>query len=117
MQTISYKFSKSNKLSHSNDFKKIFTCGKKTKARFVTIYTYANQTNETRLGIVVAKKSLQLASKRNKIKRIARESFRHHKNLLQGLDIILVFNASIKTVDNTFVKKYLDEQWEKLTKC
>lgn len=115
MQTVSYKFTKSNRLSQSSDFKKIFTYGKKIRAKFVTIYIHANQNEQARLGVVIAKRSLQLASKRNKIKRVARESFRQHKNLLQGLDIILVFNSSIKTFEPKFVKIYLDEQWKKLT--
>lgn len=45
---------------------------------------------QPRLGIVVAKRNVKLAVKRNKLKRMIRESFRLQQQLLMGLDVVVV---------------------------
>lgn len=46
--------------------------------------------DEARLGLIVAKKNIKTAAKRNHFKRLARESFRLNQHRLQGLDIIVM---------------------------
>ena len=44
----------------------------------------------SRLGLVVAKKKVRRAHERNRVKRLARESFRLHQQQLDDLDIVIM---------------------------
>lgn len=52
----------------------------------------------SRLGLVVAKKKVRRAHERNRVKRLARESFRLHQQQLSDLDIVVMPKAGIDTV-------------------
>ena len=49
-----------------------------------------NHMVKARLGIAVAKRKYPSAVFRNKIRRVIRESFRKHKNMLHGIDVVVL---------------------------
>lgn len=67
-----------------------------------------------RLGLLVGKKKVKKAVKRNKIKRIVRESFRLNKYNLTGLDIVFISQFGIDKIMPKEIKLTLDRQWLKL---
>lgn len=67
-----------------------------------------------RLGIVVAKKKVRRAHERNRIKRLARESFRLNQQSLKALDIVVMPKIGIELVDNFELHQQLDSAWKKL---
>lgn len=61
---------------------------------------------------MVGKKHLKRAVDRNRFKRLARESFRHHQQLLEGLDIIVLARAGAGRVeDDREIPQLLDKAW------
>jgi len=52
-----------------------------------TVLYKDNGEQEARLGLAISKKLCKLAVGRNRLKRVARESFRLHRAELSGLDI------------------------------
>ncbi len=46
-----------------------------------------------RLGMIIGKQHVRRAADRNRLRRVIRESFRHHQEKLKGLDIIVVLRS------------------------
>ena len=69
-----------------------------------------------RLGLVVAKKHAKLAVQRNRLKRLLRDSFRHHKAELVGLDIVALTKPGLWQMENPAIRAVIEEQWARLLK-
>lgn len=132
------RFSRSQRLLTSRDFKATFNQAKIRFSTPVLLILVAEQvsnspesdqisataehleTTPARLGLVVAKKHLKRAVDRNRFKRLVRESFRSHQEQLAGLDVVvLARNGAIRSirsqeqnVENTeSVEKLLTKAW------
>ena len=75
-----------------------------------------NHHNTARLGLAVAKKQIKLAVARNRFKRLTRESFRQHMELLKDLDIVVVARAGAATKTNQELFLLLAKNWRLLQK-
>lgn len=69
-----------------------------------------------RMGLAVAKKNIKLAVRRNRFKRIVRESFRQHKVQLAGLDIVVLAKHAANTATSEQIRIVLEQQWQHLEK-
>ncbi len=70
---------------------------------------------KSRLGIVVAKKKVRRAHERNRIKRLARESFRLHQAQFNAdIDIVVMPKVGIEAIANQELHQQLDFAWQKL---
>jgi len=56
-----------------------------------------NGLDTARLGVVVAKKLAKRANVRNLVKRIARETFRRHRESLPAMDLVVRLHAPVAT--------------------
>ena len=107
------RFSKNNRLLVASDFKSVFDFNRlKCSQKEVLRPTQESQT--PRLGLVIAKKHVRLAVDRNKIKRISRESFRHHKSVLSGMDIVLLGKKGIGDLSKNELSIILEKLWQQL---
>ena len=89
---------KTMRLTNPKDFKKCFQAGKRTSNKVFSLYYLENGGLPGRLGVNIAKKKINKAVDRNKIKRVAREVFR--KGSFKGLDIVLLLKDE-KNYDET----------------
>jgi ribonuclease P protein component len=64
------------------------------------------------LGLVVGKKNIPKAVARNQFKRIARESFRHHRT--ENIDIVVLAKRPPKTETKAMLRRALDEAFLKI---
>ena len=69
----------------------------------------------SRLGLVIAKKNLPLAAQRNKLKRIVRETFRKNR-FSQSVDVVFLAQTEIVTHPCSAWSKMLAEAWSTLQK-
>jgi len=72
--------------------------------------------DSARLGLAVAKKHLKRAVDRNRIKRLIRESFRQQRDLLKGLDIVVLVKPGIEKADNRTLLDALHRHWQQLSR-
>ena len=75
-----------------------------------------NSLSHARLGLVIAKKNVRHAVDRNKVKRIARESFRQHRAELGNLDIVVLARKGVGDLDNSALHALYQGMWRRLIK-
>lgn len=73
-----------------------------------------SELQNSRLGLVVAKKKVRRAHERNRVKRLARESFRLHQHQLGLLDIVVMPKMGIEAIPNAELYQQLQFAWQKL---
>jgi ribonuclease P protein component len=116
-------FGKQHRLLTPRQFKAVFD-GALFKASHRSLLLLAIPCSESnalpdspaRLGLVVAKKHARHAVQRNRLKRQLRESFRHHKSELAGLDIVALVKPGLWQMENPAIRAIIEEQWTRLLK-
>jgi ribonuclease P protein component len=73
-----------------------------------------NDKDVARLGFAVAKKRIAAAVGRNRVRRIARESFRKYRTELGSIDIIILAQSAAASASNAELFDSLEEHWERL---
>ena len=102
-------------LKKNYEFKNVLSKGKFYVSRHVIMYIKSNNKNENYIGIAVSTK-IGKAVRRNRIKRLIRESYRIEKNnILKGKDIVFMWNknADIINVDFNIIHNELLELFDK----
>lgn len=83
-------FPRSRRLSSANDFQAVWKKAKKLSGGQVSLVNCPNNLGHPRLGASISKKNIRRAVDRNRIKRVARETFRLYQAKLDSLDVIVV---------------------------
>jgi ribonuclease P protein component len=73
-----------------------------------------NDQDGPRLGLAIARKHARAAVDRNRIKRLVRESFRHHLQLLGPLDLVVLGRNGLAQRDNAELTASLQKHWKRL---
>ena len=66
-----------------------------------------DKSSGSRLGVIVAKKQVKRAHERNRLKRLAREQFRHLRSELPAADIVLLFRHPAQFCSNAELTEIL----------
>lgn len=83
----------------------------------MTLLARENELGYARLGVVVGKKQEKTAVGRNRVKRLIRESFRYHQELLVGLDLVVLVRRPLITMANKTIVGELARQWQAIARC
>ena len=115
--TTLYGYSTDVRIHCAADYKSVFDGAlfKVHQPHFLFLAKRSELPN-SRLGIVVAKKKVRRAHERNRVKRLARESFRLHQQQLDDLDIVVMPKAGIDAVPNAELHQQLQFAWQKLNR-
>ena len=110
-----YSFSPSVRIRCAADYKCVFDGAlfKVHQPHFLFLAKVSEQPH-SRLGIVVAKKKVRRAHERNRIKRLARESFRLNQQQIDLLDIVVMPKIGIEAIPNAELHQQLQFAWQKL---
>lgn len=81
---------KTQSLKLNRDFRRLYSKGKSFVSGYTVVYASENRYDVSRLGLTVSK-SIGKAVKRNRLKRLMRESYRLMEDRINsGFDIIIV---------------------------
>ena len=105
------RFSRRQRLLDASDYDRVFRRAARSKDRYFTILFRQTNRSAARLGLAIAKKHCKLATGRNRIKRLVRESFRQHQPELRGLDIVVMNARDTHTADNATLRNSLERHW------
>ena len=108
-------FAKTNRINDPKDYRQVFKSTCRSSDEKFLVFARKNSLKQARLGLAVSKKNVNSAVKRNQIKRAIRESFRYHKNILKGLDIVVVAHKKQTIVTNKIIIKSISTHWKTIS--
>jgi ribonuclease P protein component len=108
-------FPRQARLLTAGDFSRVFErADTKAQTSQFLILARRNDLGTARMGLVVAKKHAKRAVDRNTIKRIVRESFRHHQSKLENYDCVVLSRSGAKDLDKIKLRHMVDQLWTRL---
>lgn len=110
------RFARSRRLLKASDYRAVFDQGLACSSEYFTLLGRVNEGSVGRVGLAIAKRRIARAARRNAVKRIVRESFRHHQHELTALDIVVIAKTAADTGDRKRLRTTLDAQWARLAR-
>lgn len=107
-------FSQESRLLVKGQFDKVFSNSRRIVYDIYALLYCPNNLNYPRLGLIVAKKNISDATRRNRFKRIVRESFRKRAFELAANDIVIIAYKKADITTNEEIRKCLTKCWDKL---
>lgn len=108
-------FPREARLLSGVEFKRVFDARQVESNRYFRIHWAGRPESAgpagARLGMAVAKRVARRAVDRNRIRRIARETFRQRRNLLQPVDFVVLAKPSAVEADSRTLKLALEQLW------
>ena len=102
------------RLRQSADFKRLYAKGRRVSQERFTAVVRANDLGAPRLGLSVAARILRRAVQRNRVRRLIRESFRHHQLALPAVDIVIGLRGPLRDQDREQMRRSLEKLWQKI---
>ncbi len=102
------KFQPAQRLLTAADYRQVFNAPDfKTGRREFLLLARRNSEPTHRLGLAVAKKHVPTAVRRNLIKRLARECFRHTESTVPMLDIVVLTRPGAREAERQALRESL----------
>lgn len=110
-----FGYSRRLRLLTGGDFKFVFDGAVfKVSEQSLLILSRPNDLDHPRIGFVISKKNIRRAVKRNRVRRIIRESFRLHQHELPNVDIVVLARKGLDDLDNEQLHKVITRSWSRL---
>ena len=106
------RFSQNDRLVTSKDYQDVFAKAIKSADSAYTVLAKPNSRSGPRLGVIVSKKNVPTAVARNRLKRIVRESFRTHKDIINAFDVVVICKSNSARTLNEKLFKQLQRHWK-----
>lgn len=107
-------FPRAARLLTPRDFARLRTGSRRIGTRHLTVQVATSGMDGARLGLAVSRKVSKSAVRRNRIKRIARDSFRRHRDALPALDILVIARSSADQEDNRNLHAEFVRLWQRI---
>lgn len=108
---LNYFLKKKSRLLKSIDFKYVFKKYYIQKKFELIILGRPNLLGYPRLGINISRRNIKYAYKRNKIKRLIRETFRLLQHKLTSMDFIVIAKKNAIFLKNKNIINILENLW------
>jgi len=113
-----YAFRRRSRLTKSAEIAAVFAHRCSTGDRYFSCHGRPNGLGHARLGLAVSRKAARSAVARNRIKRQVREAFRHGREAVAGLDVVVVARPAAAAARGAELRGSLERLWTKLAeKC
>lgn len=109
-------FPRSRRLLTAGDYKLVFSNPIKVVCPPFTLLAVPSTKKRSRLGLIVAKKNVKSAVKRNRLKRLCRQSFRLRQHDLPAVDIVLLARRGSSEMSNAVLFEHLNRLWSRAKK-
>jgi ribonuclease P protein component len=109
-----FDFPRHRRLITPAQFQSVFAAARRSGDRYFTVLYQESGGPDARIGFALAKKKLALAVTRNRVRRVGRESFRHERHNLRGLDIVVLGQPAAGLASKAELAASLSRHWRRL---
>jgi ribonuclease P protein component len=110
-------FSREKRLLSARDYKKVFDGSRfKIGHKHLLLLATFNSLGHPRLGLVIAKKNVNRAVDRNRIKRCARELFRLYQNEIGSVDIVVLTRRGLGELDKPQLNALFQQSFRRMAR-
>ncbi|MCS3903332.1 ribonuclease P protein component [Methylohalomonas lacus] len=106
-------FDRARRLTLAVDYKRVFGQARRSSDNLLLVLACDNNLPRARLGMAIARNKIPRACARNRVKRLIRESFRHHQQDLIGLDLVVLARTNLTHTDNQALFQSLARHWQR----
>jgi ribonuclease P protein component len=103
------------RLLTARDYELVFRHPQKSSGKALTVLARRSGHEPARLGLAIPRKQIRRAVERNRIKRLIRESFRRHQDLLCGLDVVVIGRSDVTKKNTQGVFACLEKHWRQVS--
>ena len=107
------RFRRQSRLQDSSAYSRVFKKAERSRDKMFTVLYKKNGASEARLGLAISKKHCRSAVGRNRLKRVVRESFRHHYADLGDLDLVVLNQPAAMRASNKMLFDSLRQHWQR----
>jgi ribonuclease P protein component len=113
VQGLPFSYSRQYRLASKYEVQSVFEAKpRKVSRQYLLILYTPNQLEHARLGIIAGKQHLRRAVDRNRVRRIIRESFRHTKEKLKGMDVLVMIRSRCAQFETKVIRNEIDNLWQ-----
>lgn len=105
-------FPRQARLLKPSEFRRVFSGSNRSADGLFTVLIASTEGNLGRLGLAITKKCAKGAVDRNRLKRIVRESFRTHRDMLATFDLIVMCRPKAVKASNADLLASLHKHWK-----
>jgi ribonuclease P protein component len=114
--TDSRSYPRARRLTDKPQFDVVHRQGQRFSDALFLVITRPNQAGRARLGLAVGIKTAGNAVKRNRLKRLARESFRHRMQELPPVDVVVSARTAAAKAGNAEIRASLAAHWDRIVR-
>jgi len=111
---VRQRFPRRLRLTRARDFDRVLAEGCRSSDQALTVLARANDLPFPRLGLAISRRAAGKAVRRNRVKRIVRESFRCHHARLTGLDVVVIGRSALRSLEGARLRQALERHWRVL---
>lgn len=109
-----FRFPRAARLLKKGDFARLRDSSRRIHSRYFTAEYRSTDDTAARLGLAVSRRVSKLAVQRNRLKRLARDSFRRTRAQLGAFDILLIARSAAVQQSGPTLLADLELLWSKL---
>jgi ribonuclease P protein component len=113
--SVRSKFGKSRRLLDAASYRHVFEGATHRLGNdYLLLLARSNRLGHARLGLVVAKKTIKLSVRRNRIKRVVRETFRLKQHRFDSVDVVFLARRGLQELPDDQQAGVLEKSWNQL---
>jgi len=116
LQPPARPFKRAQRLRKRSEFDRVYRDARRFTDNLFTVLVRANDGPHARLGLAISTRAAGNSVRRNRLKRLIRESFRQHQHLLPPVDIVVNARAGVRAAENAAIAKSLEKHWHTVIK-
>jgi ribonuclease P protein component len=109
-----FAFPRDARMTQASEFRRVFSQPIRSTDAYFTILARLNAVGAARVGLAISKKCAPRAVDRNRLKRLARASFRLARADLPNIDIVVTCRRTAATAPNAQLATSLSAHWERI---
>ena len=112
LQDHARPFTPAQRLRQKSEFDRVYKDARRFTDNLFAVFARHNGGPHPRLGLSIAARLVGNSVRRDRVKRLVRESFRLHQHELPAVDIVVNARAGARDADNATLTQSLEKHWQ-----